>query len=72
MIDRILEFSLRQRLLVLLGAIGLAAAGIFAALHLPIDAVPDITNAQAAIVQLLFAFDSGTPTQKPFLYKMLA
>jgi heavy metal efflux system protein len=49
MIDRILEFSLRQRLLVLLGAIGLAAAGIFAALHLPIDAVPDITNAQVQI-----------------------
>lgn len=29
------------------------------------------TDAQAAIVQLLFAFDSGNPTQKSFLYKML-
>lgn len=31
----------------------------------------DVTNAQAALVQLLFAFDSGSPTQKSFLYKML-
>ncbi len=31
----------------------------------------DVTNAQAAIVQMLFAFDSGAPTQKSFLFKML-
>ena len=49
MIDRILEFSLRQRALVLLSAIGLLGAGLWSALHLPIDAVPDITGIQVQI-----------------------
>lgn len=31
----------------------------------------DVTNAQAAITQLLFAFDTGTPTQKSYLFKLL-
>jgi hypothetical protein len=31
----------------------------------------DVENAQAAIVQLLFAFDSGEPTNKSYLFKML-
>lgn len=29
----------------------------------------DITNAEAAITQLLFTFDSGSPTQKSYLFK---
>ena len=41
MIDKILEFSLRQRAMVLLGALGLLGAGLWSATHLPIDAVPD-------------------------------
>src|SRR5436190_8448009 len=49
MIGRILEFSLRQRAIVLLGAIALLAAGLWSALHLPIDAVPDITGIQVQI-----------------------
>ncbi len=49
MIGRILEFSLRQRAIVLLGAVGLLAAGLWSALHLPIDAVPDITGIQVQI-----------------------
>ncbi len=49
MIDKILEFSLRQRALVLLGALGLLGAGLWSALHLPIDAVPDITGVQVQI-----------------------
>jgi hypothetical protein len=31
----------------------------------------DVTAAQAAIVQLLFTYDSGAPTQKSKLFKML-
>lgn len=31
----------------------------------------DFTAADAAIVQMLFTYDSGTPTQKSALYKML-
>jgi hypothetical protein len=30
----------------------------------------DVTNAHDAIVQMLFTFDSGSPTQKSYLYKM--
>ncbi|GAT31799.1 cobalt-zinc-cadmium resistance protein CzcA [Terrimicrobium sacchariphilum] len=49
MIERIIEFSLRQRVFVLLGAIALLAAGLWSATRLPIDAVPDITNIQVQI-----------------------
>src|SRR5580765_1530077 len=49
MIQRIIDFSLRQRLFVLLAAAGLTLAGIWSALRLPIDAVPDITNVQVQI-----------------------
>lgn len=31
----------------------------------------DVKNAQAAIVQMLFTYDSGAPTQKSMLFKML-
>lgn len=49
MIDRIFESSLRQRIFVLLLAVALIGAGIWAAMNLPIDAVPDITNVQVQI-----------------------
>jgi heavy metal efflux system protein len=48
-IDRIIDFSLRQRVFVLLAALGLLAAGLWSASRLPIDAVPDITNIQVQI-----------------------
>jgi cobalt-zinc-cadmium resistance protein CzcA len=49
MIARILEFSLRQRALVLLATTLLAGVGLWSAARLPIDAVPDITNVQVQI-----------------------
>ena len=49
MIDRILEFSLRQRATVLLAAVALLGAGLWSALHLPVDAVPDITGVQVQV-----------------------
>jgi cobalt-zinc-cadmium resistance protein CzcA len=49
MIDRILEFSLRQRAAVFLAAIALLVLGLWSATHLPIDAVPDITGVQVQI-----------------------
>src|SRR5215216_6100035 len=49
MIARIIEISLRYRAVVLLGALALLAAGGWSALHLPIDAVPDITGIQVQI-----------------------
>jgi hypothetical protein len=36
------------------------------------DIVPeDVTNAKSALVQILFTYDSGSPTQKSYLQKML-
>lgn len=49
MIDKILEFALRQRVFVLLGAAALLCVGLWSAFRLPIDAVPDITNVQVQI-----------------------
>ena len=49
MIDRILEFSLRQRVFVLMGALAVLAVGGWSVTQLPIDAVPDITNVQVQI-----------------------
>lgn len=49
MITAIIEFSLRNRFLVIMGALLLLGAGLFSALHLPVDAVPDITNTQVQI-----------------------
>ncbi|MEI6431162.1 MAG: CusA/CzcA family heavy metal efflux RND transporter, partial [bacterium] len=49
MIERIIEFSLRQRLLVIVGALVLAIFGALAFQRLPIDALPDVTNNQVQI-----------------------
>ena len=49
MIDKILEFSLKQRSFIILAALGLVGAGVWAAMRLPIDAVPDITNVQVQV-----------------------
>lgn len=49
MLDSLLSSSLRQRLLVLLGALALLVGGIASLLHLPIDAVPDLTGPQVQV-----------------------
>ena len=49
MIDKILEFSVRQRVLVLMGALALLFAGLWSAMKLPMDAIPDITGVQVQV-----------------------
>src|SRR5215217_6493893 len=49
MINKILEFSMRQRAVVLLGAFALLGGGIWSAMKLPMDAVPDITGVQVQV-----------------------
>ena len=49
MIDRILKFSMRQPVLILLAAVALFGTGLWSAAHLSIDAVPDITGVQVQI-----------------------
>jgi cobalt-zinc-cadmium resistance protein CzcA len=50
MLSGILAFSVRQRLLVLLGALGLAGIGLLAVQRIPIDAFPDVTNVQVQVL----------------------
>ena len=49
MLDKLLHFSLTQRLLVLLGTLALAIWGAFSWTKLNLDAVPDITTNQVQI-----------------------
>ena len=50
MIDAIIQFSIRQKLLVGLFIAGLISWGVYSLQHLPIDAVPDITDNQVQII----------------------
>src|SRR5262245_57524872 len=49
MLAGILRFSIQHRWLVILLTLGVALIGVWALIHLPIDAVPDITNNQVQI-----------------------
>ncbi len=49
MIDKLIDFSLRQRPFVILATVALLVAGVWSAFHLPVDAVPDITNIQVQV-----------------------
>ena len=75
MINRILELSLAQRSFVLLSAVALLVAGLWSALHLPIDAVPDITGVQVQInteVPALAAEESEKLVTQPIEREMAA
>ena len=50
MINRILEFAVRQRMLVVLGALALAIFGYLAWERIPIDAFPDVTTVQVQVL----------------------
>ena len=50
MINRILEFSVRQRLLVFLATAILVCFGVIAVRQIPIDAFPDVTNVQMQVL----------------------
>lgn len=60
MINSILNFAVRQRLLVLLGTLVLAGFGTLALKHIPIDAFPDVTNVQ---VQVLASAEGMSPPE---------
>ena len=49
MIERIVDFSVRRRWLVLLVTLAVAASGLWSLTKLPIDAVPDVTNVQVQV-----------------------
>ena len=55
MISRVIDFSVRRRWFVLLAALAGSALGAWSLTHVPIDAVPDITNNQVQINTLATA-----------------
>lgn len=59
MIDKIVSFSLKERLLVIILILMIISIGIFSFLRLPIDAFPDVTNVQVEIL-------ASAPGYSPF------
>jgi len=49
MINRIITWSIDNRILVMLLAAGLAGWGIFSLRHTPVDAIPDLSDVQVII-----------------------
>ena len=49
MLQRVIDFSLRNKFLVLLGTIVLVLGGIYAARHIPLDAIPDLSDTQVIV-----------------------
>ncbi len=50
MLNKILAFSLKNKLIVILFTITVASFGLFAILKIPVGAVPDITNNQVQVI----------------------
>ena len=50
MLNAIIDSSLNNRFFVLMATLLVAGVGVYSALHLPIDAVPDLTNVQVQVI----------------------
>lgn len=50
MLDRIIGFSLKNKLIVILFTLSIVGFGIFAIFNIPVGAVPDITNNQVQVI----------------------
>ena len=53
MIERIIGASARNLMLVLIGTAFVVVAGIYAVLHTPLDALPDLSDTQSLIFEPL-------------------
>jgi len=49
MLQRIIDFSLKNKLLVLLATLALVFSGVYAVRHVPLDAIPDLSDTQVII-----------------------
>jgi hypothetical protein len=61
-LNAVVAWSLRNRAVVVLAAVLLVIVGVRAAIDLPIDAVPDVTNVQ---VQVITPAPALSPTDSP-------
>ena len=62
MLTKIIQFSIRNKLLIGLGIVALIVAGIINVTRLPIDALPDITSNQVQVITtscLLYTSDAA-------------
>lgn len=50
MLEKIIELSVKNKLIVILFTLTIAAFGLYAILHIPVGAVPDITNNQIQVI----------------------
>jgi cobalt-zinc-cadmium resistance protein CzcA len=50
MLSKIIEFSIKNKLLIIVGVFGMILYGSYEITQLPIDAVPDITNNQVQVI----------------------
>jgi Cu(I)/Ag(I) efflux system membrane protein CusA/SilA len=49
MFERIIEWSIRNRFLVVLGTLAIIAAGVYAVSRTPLDAIPDLSDVQVIV-----------------------
>jgi Cu(I)/Ag(I) efflux system membrane protein CusA/SilA len=49
MLTRIIDFSLRNKFIVLLATIMLVLGGIYSLKNIPVDAIPDLSDTQVII-----------------------
>src|SRR5215471_17404318 len=49
MLTRLIDFSLKNKLIVLLATIGLVLGGVYSLLNIPLDAIPDLSDTQVII-----------------------
>ena len=67
MLQRVLNFSVQHRFLVVMLAFAVAGLGVWSLSRLPIDAVPDITNNQVQI-NTVFAALSPVEVEKQITF----
>ncbi len=61
MLNSIIQSSLNNRFFVIMATILIGGMGVYSALHLPIDAVPDLTNVQVQVItEVAGAFAGGS------------
>ncbi len=65
MLNKIIEFSIKNKLIVGLFILGLIGYGSYEVRHLPIDAVPDITDNQVQVITIAPAL--GAPDVERFI-----
>ncbi len=59
MLQKIISYSLKNKIIVLFGTMILIGIGIKSTLELPIDAVPDITNNQVQVITTSSSLGAG-------------